>query len=475
MSKILYILSGNISHTPRALKSILTFAPINEVKIIGINRGGIWEQLDIDLIKQSNINYKSIPFERNSSLFCWLISKLIQLISSVLYKLNLRIPFIFAFSGNRASILLNLKLYQLKRQFNIIIGHSSGALYPVWSLSKKLKVPFIFDLEDYHPGEQINSDTFNEKRRREFLLKKLLPEASFVTVASPLIAERIKELVGATNLKNLAVINNCFPSSEFEFTPQDPHTKSISTSSHVLPRPSTSHIPRTTSISTSSHVPFSRPFTSLFTRPSTSFFSRPSTSILVHFVWFSQNIASNRGLEIIIPELIKVKDKIHLHLIGNLYDDFNQEWIVPNREFISTYPPVSQKELNRFICQFDVGLALELSSVDENRGICLTNKIWTYLQAGFYILATDTPAQIAFIEEHEGHGLVFDALTQRHGATEKMKYKSLEETLDYIVNNIEAIRNQKKERFERAKEYSWENESVKLVNIWDRVLNTNKI
>ncbi len=80
-----------------------------------------------------------------------------------------------------------------------------------------------------------------------------------------------------------------------------------------------------------------------------------------------------------------------------------------------------------------------------------------------------------------GMGLVFDALTQRHGgqinteAQRTEKYKSLEDTLNYIVNNIDTIRNQKKDRFERAKEYSWENESVKLVNIWDKVLNTNKI
>lgn len=118
---------------------------------------------------------------------------------------------------------------------------------------------------------------------------------------------------------------------------------------------------------------------------------------------------------------------------------------------------------------------MELSSVDENRGICLTNKIWAYLQAGLYILATDTPAQVVFIQEHEGHGEVFDASTQRHRGTENNKYRSLEGTLNYIVENIDTIRNEKKDRFERAKEYSWENESVKLVSIWDKVLNTNKI
>ena len=429
--KILYILSGNLSHTPRALKSIKINSEQNYCDIIAINRGEPWGKMDSHLLENLSIKYTTISLKRQKDLKNWLNSKILELISKFLYIINIRSIKSIGFASNRSSILLVTAFYKIKGKYDLIIGHSSGAILPSWVLAKKLQIPYIIDVEDYYPGEQDKIISLNEKSRREFLLKKLLPDALFVTVASPLIGERIKNLVGNQNLKNIAVINNCFPSSEFEFIPQIESSSPLSTSFHVLSRPSTSFFP----------------------------------SHLVHFVWFSQNIAVNRGLELIVPELIKIKNKIHLHLIGNLYNDFNKQWIVPNSEFISTYSPMSQKELNRFICQFDIGLALELSSIDENRNICLTNKIWAYLQSGLFILATNTPAQVEFMNEHERNGIVFDASTQSQSGTEKINLVSLDEALNYIVNNIDTINKEKKNRFKRAKEFSWEKESHKLKNI----------
>lgn len=40
------------------------------------------------------------------------------------------------------------------------------------------------------------------------------------------------------------------------------------------------------------------------------------------------------------------------------------------------------------------------------------------------------------------------------------------DSLSSILNNIETIRKEKKERFERAKEFSWEKESENLRRMW---------
>ena len=49
-------------------------------------------------------------------------------------------------------------------------------------------------------------------------------------------------------------------------------------------------------------------------------------------------------------------------------------------------------EMVRLAADYDVGLSLE-TDVSENRRICLTNKIFTYLLAGVPVIMSDTPAQ----------------------------------------------------------------------------------
>ena len=52
------------------------------------------------------------------------------------------------------------------------------------------------------------------------------------------------------------------------------------------------------------------------------------------------------------------------------------------------------EEMVRLAAEYDLGLSLE-TDVSENRQICLTNKIFTYLLAGVPVLLSDTPAQRA--------------------------------------------------------------------------------
>ena len=56
---------------------------------------------------------------------------------------------------------------------------------------------------------------------------------------------------------------------------------------------------------------------------------------------------------------------------------------------------IQPEDLPAFASQFDVGMAIELG-VPENRDICLTNKIFTYLLAGNAIILSTTKMQCEF-------------------------------------------------------------------------------
>jgi len=424
--KVLYILCGNLSTTPRALQSAkAACANGYDVKLIGINRGDNWLKIDGQLAASNKFEYEVVSID-HKNFINWILITFIHRFCFYLEKIFIKSVAIKAYASSKENYLLWKRLRRETCDFDMVIGHSAHSLYPAWQYSRKHKIPFAFDIEDYHPGQVIDKiDEF-----QVFLIKQLLPLAYYCTYASPLIGQKIQSLIGKTPLKNAILINNSFPESEFVW--------SDSKINNQEPK--------------------------------------------VHFVWFSQNIAANRGLEIIIPELKNVSEKVQLHLIGNLYTEFNKEWIEPNKHFITTYPPMEQSDLNKFIGKFDIGLALELNTADYNRQICLTNKIWAYLQAGLYIIATNTPAQVLFMEEHYKHGLLFNQCNDKNPNVTLIENpirnysneplgKSLKSALKFIINEIDAIRHAKKDRFEMAKDFSFEKEADKCTEIWNRLIN----
>jgi hypothetical protein len=177
-------------------------------------------------------------------------------------------------------------------------------------------------------------------------------------------------------------------------------------------------------------------------------------------VWFSQNIAAGRGLELVLPVLYQFKEHVQLNLVGNLYPQFYNDFLVQYADILKITEPMPQAGLNKYICGFDIGLAIEQKASDFNRDICLTNKIFAYAQAGLYILATNTSAQTFFMEEHAGLGVVSGQSTIE-----------MEKTIRNLLTNIETIRKEKKNRFEYAKKLGWESESQKLAGVWQDMFN----
>ncbi len=301
-------------------------------------------------------------------------------------------------------------LSNINSQPSLIIAHNPGSLYPAHKLSEKLGIPFHFDVEDFHPGEGISKSDYDPNSNpMATLMKRLLPYADRVTFASPLIMKESLKL--CHSIKYPIVINNCFPHCEFH-SPAD-----LSSEAHEKGEAS----------------------------------SKASSTTKLRLVWYSQNINHSRGLEPLIEAIQGLRGEVALTLIGQLHDGFAASWIEPNRSFIETLEPMPQKDLHRSLVKFDIGLALEPGK-DFNNEIALSNKIWAYFQSGLFILATDTNAQQQFLQEHPKHGILTSPMPNK-----------LRDTLVKLIEKKESICGEMIQRYEAAKPFSWEHESLKVL------------
>ena len=327
--------------------------------------------------------------------FMWFISGILQKIAGLAYPFFKHHLEINAYASNKRSWLLKNKLQQLDGSHDLVIAHNMGALYPAWRYSKERKIPFCFDVEDYHPGERQCKTNADERSRVEYLLKKILPTASLITYASKPIGDNLLALVGTTYLSKQLYISNAFYSDEF-VTPRKQKGK-------------------------------------------------------VKFIWFSQYITSNRGLELVLPILNQYRSQLEVTLIGSLRSDFFEHFLKPF-DFINIHEAMNQKDLHVELADHDIGLACELSSVDLNKDLALSNKLLAYVQAGLYVMATDTAGQEQFICENHWAGVT---VGQSKG--------EIENKIKWILENIETIRSQDGTRFEKAQNMGWTQQGERLM------------
>ena len=393
MKRLLFILSGNLSTTPRAQKIINLLKDDFICEIALVSRTPAWKDKDKLLLTELSLSAISLSLCRKPFV-PWLIATLKEKVSGLLYPLFNKNIDISSYASNKSSIILwDYLKKQNKSRYDLILGFGAGALYPSWKLSCKLGIPFAFDIEDYHPGELIRKDVKNERKRREFLLKRLLPFVSMIISSSPMIADKINELIGGH--RNHIVTLNSFPSDEFK-APERKEGK-------------------------------------------------------LKLVWFSQKVTFGRGLEMLFEAVKDSFADISLTIIGEmdlLFKSTLNPEIIENVTFL---PSIPQKKLHSSLAEFDVGLALELDSADENRHYCLTNKILAYAQAGLYILATDTPAQKLFIQEDSKRGIIC-----------RQSSENIAEALKILVEAKERVRANAYDRYMKAKNLSCENNSIEL-------------
>ncbi|WP_243349649.1 hypothetical protein [Parabacteroides sp. FAFU027] len=406
MRKLLFITTANLTTNPRLLKEVKAASPYNQCEVICFklcNWSDTFEEGHIASLSNIKVHYISAgrkPF------FLWLFSTLTERVAQRIYPVLQSNLFLTSIASNKRTWLLLNAVKHIKDKPDLIIAHNLGALYPAYRLAKELNTKFTFDIEDYHPGERINTDQENEKKRREYLLRKLLPDAAYLSYASPLIGLETLNLLKESYTKPHSYIANSFSQSEF-IEPDTAKTDKL------------------------------------------------------RLVWFSQNIAAGRGLEILIESLDGLDNQIELHLYGNLDKTYFEKNL--NQQYIFIHTPLPQRELHLELAKYDIGLALEINEADFNRNICLTNKIYAYALAGLYILATNTQGQEWFLNEYPWSGELVG-----------QDKESIRIKIQELICNTEEIRRNSKDRFRLAKMLSWEHEHNKLNLLWQEVVVSNE-
>ncbi len=295
-----------------------------------------------------------------------------------------------------------------KYKADLYIGHNLGALPATIKAAKVNKKSCGFDLEDFHRHEVSNDNVHPDVVLKKYLEEKYLPQTDYISASSPLIAEAYKNL-----FPGLSPITLC---NVFNY---NPHIK----------------------------------------RP-----SRNPNDTLKLF-WFSQTIGTNRGLNDAIEALILLKDyPFELHLLGYLSNEvrgiFTKQLLKEPNLKIYFHEPLPPDELAVFASQFDIGLALE-PGFSINNELALSNKIFTYLQAGLGIVASDTQAQSDLINQYHNIGKVY----------QKGDAKSLADILLFYHQNINKLYEAQEASLVFAREeLNWEIEQQKFLAVVEKAL-----
>lgn len=400
-SHIVFVTTSNFATNPRLVKEVdLALSLSHSVSIIAFSFDNWSAPLNEQLISKyrNRVHYVEIAAGRRP-LFPWLFSSMLQKCCLLLAKAGVRYPFVLSQALQKRTVLLINALNKLRQPADLIVAHNPGSFYPVMRWAKRRKIPYGIDVEDYHPGET-NDKTAAAWMRR--LMVQTIPAATYITAAAPLILEYVKRDCGKP-FPPAAVVLNYFPSDEF--------------------RPP---------VSTTADGP-------------------------LRLVWFSQYIAAGRGLEIILAA-IKQLSGVELHFYGQPDQNFVIQYL-QGYDNVILHGPLPQLDLHKALARYDIGLALEDAGTNLNRNLCLTNKLLAFLQAGLFILATPTDAQIDFLSKFPDAGLL---ITKDE--------KSIHQQLLALIEKRQIIRKAALSRFLLSRVHTAESEVRQLQSFWDSFL-----
>ncbi len=175
----------------------------------------------------------------------------------------------------------------------------------------------------------------------------------------------------------------------------------------------------------------------------------------VKLFWFSQTIGAGRGLEQFISLSKNFKNKVEIHLLGNIARQYREllNGILPPQHQLYFHELVDENKLASKIATFDIGLALELNT-PMSRNYTITNKFFQYIQSGLPVIASQTAGQIEGFEQFKPGFM----LPQNPSATDANK-------LEQWLNNTIALQTATEKAVEMAGIFNWEKESEKLLNL----------
>lgn len=261
------------------------------------------------------------------------------MLAKILLAVGMPVPANVAACSARAPV---MPLTRAARQIraDLYISHYIAALPAAAAAARRHGALLGFDAEDFHSGEGTGApgEAFRMKMV-ETVEGAFLPSCTYMTAASPLIGEAYAQRYGV----NPSTVLNVFPLS---MAPSHPKQRKAQ---------------------------------------------------ILKAYWFSQTIGPDRGLQAFIEAMAKTRATVTLDIRGsNRWGHGEALLALADRlgigDRVKLLPMAPPGEMVELAAQYDIGLSLE-TDVSENRRICLTNKIFTYLLAGVPVVMSDTPAQ----------------------------------------------------------------------------------
>ena len=294
----------------------------------------------------------------------------------------------------------------LLNKADLYIAHYPDSIAIASRAAKINNALFSYDAEDYHRGEDVPRELI---KAITIIEDSFLNEASYISAASPLISKAYEELYPS---KKIITIENMFP----------------------LKRQPT--------------------FIQLKGQP-------------YKFFWFSQTIGPKRGLEEFFLIVRHMKNcRIQLTLVGNYSDAYKyylqNKWLEFGIEprLLTILSTVEEKRLFDLASTHHFGLCLEIPYT-LNRDLCLTNKIYTYMLSGNFLILSKTKAQNSF----------YTTLPQTAISIDLQKPKEAAAQIETLMENLTVLNEKRKQNHTLGQStINFDQEKKKLLekiaNLW---------
>jgi hypothetical protein len=403
LKKICLLTPGHISTDPRLIKEAITLSNAGfKVHVIFTQYISYLLPIDEKILKDNpNWTFDCLNWIGNTP-----ISKLKRIYNGLNQKL-----FIYLFKKKKLTDLAQLLNRNYSWQFSkakktnadLYIAHNLGALPIAINAARKNNKKCAFDAEDFHRNEDSNDHNSLYVKLKIATEEAYIDQLDYMTASSPLIVNQYSLLF---KQKPVAILN-VFPKiAPFEFIDNN-------------------------------------------TGP-------------LKLLWFSQTVGPNRGLEELVDAIKVSLVPVELNLVGNFVGDFKRHIIressIITNLTLQLLPNVSPEKIFEIAVNCDIGVAAE-PNYPLNRDICLTNKLFTYIQSGLAVLASATTAQKAFYEDYNKIGKVYRNSLE------------LSKILVYYHNNRNILFDTKKANYQIGQtDLNWENESIKFLAIIHKTL-----
>jgi len=403
--KIVLVSSGQPSLNPRLVKEADALADAgNEVIVIYAYWNSWGTELDDELLGTKN--WKAIraggdPIEKSTAYF----------ISRLIFKVACWFTTVTGSKALADVVIARCSLHLIreakKHRADLYIGHNLGALPAVVKAAKKYGKSCGFDAEDFHRNEESDDIGNIGVKLKSYVEDKYIPQLQYLTASSPLIGAEYQRLY--PNIKSTTVLNT-FPKSGKIVIKNKPANEPIK----------------------------------LF--------------------WFSQTVGINRGIEEMVGAIkLLPQQEFELHLLGDVSDTMRNEFttqVAHTKSSIHFHKPIPSQHIMTFAGGFDIGMASE-QGMPHNRNICLTNKLFTYIQAGLPVLVSDTKAQTALMQEYDVEGILY----------KNNDLSAIADALLYYQNNREALAAGKKHNYQLGQTVlNWGVEKEKFLNVINQII-----